>query len=346
MALGTQDFDKGIDFTGLAIATGADHNTLITNAAPYSDDGSNGKGLVVWTKDTALNTPNVPDAATNTKWKRYLWIRIPHSTATTHTPLVYAWNDDSGSVATYLKWSVVTADITALQTQVNTVQATANAAKTSAAGASATANAAALTANSAVLSANTAETDATNAASNAATAAANAAAASAQVTALADNSNRYCKFSESYAANAAVTNITALSPYTRILNTTDFNPATPLFSLDVVTGKLTCLVAGKYKVDAIVEVANVGDFLDHKAVLVKDDNVIITTLIGTSAYAGAANNSVLYSHVKGIITLVINDVIKLRSYFSGGGAANSVTNGHQVAVGEVFTVIELQKLDS
>ena len=103
MPLSDQDLLKGLDFTGINPATGADHNNLLELAAPVSDSASEGKGLIVWTVDSALDTPIVPDASITTKWKRYLWIRVPHSTATNTSPIIYAWNPNVASDPTYLQ---------------------------------------------------------------------------------------------------------------------------------------------------------------------------------------------------------------------------------------------------
>jgi hypothetical protein len=48
MAMTIQDFDKGRDFTGVSPATGGDHNQLVDNAAPHSDNASEGKGITLW----------------------------------------------------------------------------------------------------------------------------------------------------------------------------------------------------------------------------------------------------------------------------------------------------------
>ena len=104
MAISVYDFTKGIDFTSISPATAGDHNTLVDAAVPYVTD----KGIVMVSADTALNTPDVPDAATTTKWKNYIWIRRPHSTATDTTPIAYMWNENATSVATKVSVRVKT----------------------------------------------------------------------------------------------------------------------------------------------------------------------------------------------------------------------------------------------
>jgi hypothetical protein len=159
MAISTFDFTKGLDFTALASASAGDHNSLVDAATPYVTD----KGIVMVSNDSALNTPDVPNAASTTKWKNYIWIRRPHSTATNTTPIAYMWNENTTSVATYLKWQRIPADtstvdaaLAALTLRVEdleavnvTLQALVNAANSNAATANTNASAALSTANAA-----------------------------------------------------------------------------------------------------------------------------------------------------------------------------------------------------
>lgn len=162
MALLPADFIKGIDFTVLASASAGDHNTLIDGATPSAD-----RGILLWSIDTALNTPDVPNAATTTKWKRYIWLRIPFAGATDKTPKLYMWNDDATSVATYLKWLQVTADFSSIQAQLNALDIRVDDLEASIATALATANAANATAATANINATAALTTATTANTNA-----------------------------------------------------------------------------------------------------------------------------------------------------------------------------------
>lgn len=93
MSVSLQDIVKGLDPTGFTAISGAQLAQLVDNGTPYTD-----KGMVIMTTDAA-GVPDVPNAATTTKWKRYLWVR---QTAT--TTKVYAWNDTAASEATFLKW--------------------------------------------------------------------------------------------------------------------------------------------------------------------------------------------------------------------------------------------------
>ena len=165
----TPDFVKGLDFTALSPASAGDHNTLVDGATPASD-----RGLVLWSVDTALNTPDVPTTpVTTTKWKRYLWLRIPHGSASSTVPMLYAWNDNATIVATYLKWQRFEADnssvlalISALDLRVQdleavnvTLQALVNAANSNASTALTNSSAALSTANAANTNATTALSD-------------------------------------------------------------------------------------------------------------------------------------------------------------------------------------------
>jgi len=71
---------------------------LVSGLAPYTD-----KGLVITTTDDNGGNPEVPDAASETKWQRYMWRRI---TATTTS--VYVWDSNHASDATYLRWVSIT----------------------------------------------------------------------------------------------------------------------------------------------------------------------------------------------------------------------------------------------
>lgn len=174
MAHSQFDLTKGLDFTGLyqATATAADHNNLVDAATPYTD-----KGLVLWSVDTAVGVPDVPNASSTTKWKRYIWMRIPHTSVVSPAntvPYFYAWNDSATSVATYLKWQRIQADFTTVNATIAALQAELDASQLDI-----TANG--LTANAASSLASTASNNATLALANAATVAGNLSTLNAQV---------------------------------------------------------------------------------------------------------------------------------------------------------------------
>lgn len=95
MSVLATDFLKGFDPTGSATLSAAQLLQLINSATPQTD-----KGLVIVTAD-AGGSPDVPDAATTTKWQKYLWLRVVTASSTF---TLYAWNPNVGSDATYLKW--------------------------------------------------------------------------------------------------------------------------------------------------------------------------------------------------------------------------------------------------
>lgn len=92
----TEDLLAPFDPTSYLTISGAQLLQYLTGAAPYTD-----KGLVVVTTDIAT-VPQVPDANTNTKWKRYLWIRQSVSLVA-----VYAWNTTAASDPTFLQWQSI-----------------------------------------------------------------------------------------------------------------------------------------------------------------------------------------------------------------------------------------------
>jgi len=164
----TLDLLRGIDFTALTNLTAGQHNDLVDLTAPATD-----KGMVLWTVDTALNTPDVPDptlGAGYSKFKRYLWIRIPHSTSTSTVPLFYAWNDSATSVTTYLKWQAPAFNTTSIEAEISALDLRVDNLEVSIASARATANAANSTASAASTNATNALSAATAASTNATTA--------------------------------------------------------------------------------------------------------------------------------------------------------------------------------
>lgn len=88
---------------------------LVSNATPYTD-----KGMVIVTTDAVLGSgvnqylsPEVPDAATTTKWQRYIWIRISPQISYNSVVLsgaltsAYIWNPGASTDATYGKWIAI-----------------------------------------------------------------------------------------------------------------------------------------------------------------------------------------------------------------------------------------------
>ena len=101
MAASTQDIQEPFDPTGYASISGAQLKQFLNGATPFTD-----KGIIIATADTA-GVPEVPDAATNTKWQNYIWLRIGASSVTP-----YIWNDSAanhtdGSGNNILKWYTI-----------------------------------------------------------------------------------------------------------------------------------------------------------------------------------------------------------------------------------------------
>lgn len=92
-----QNLISGLDPTGYTSITPSQLLQMIQSARSAAD-----RGFVLKTTDTGT-TPTVPDAVTNTDWQQYLWVRVMASAA-----IVYVWNTNGVSDATYLKWTPIT----------------------------------------------------------------------------------------------------------------------------------------------------------------------------------------------------------------------------------------------
>lgn len=377
MAFTTQDFKRAIDFTGIPLASGADHNNLIDLSYPNSDSASEGKGIFVWSIDSALNTPRVPSPmVVGNKVKRYGWLRIPYVTATSQKPILYAWNDNVASDPTYLCWLDTAADLTtinaaiaALTISLAATNATAVNANVTASNASTTANQASIDATDALTTATAASAQATQAETDAQTGIANAAAA--QTTA----NNALAAISAPRALNAAITPGTAgqhirtlsdasapewydeINTYVKVSETqnigvdaggsangvnqrqlnTEDNDAGNLAA--IAGGKIT-LQAGIYKVDI-----RVGSRCDepNQAFLVKDsDN---TKLIkGTTCNNSSGNATVQMSHIIGIVTLAAATTLRIDHYFTGARAVSGLGKAAGLDT-EVYVTAEFWKLN-
>ena len=100
MAISTQDIKKQLDLTAQVTVDASQLNQLVDTAITGDD-----RGLVVKSEDTALDTPDVPNADTVTKFKRFIWMRVPHATSPNTEPILYYWHDGmASSDATFLKW--------------------------------------------------------------------------------------------------------------------------------------------------------------------------------------------------------------------------------------------------
>jgi microcystin-dependent protein len=120
----SQNFVKQIDLSGLTQITASQINQLLETGI-LADD----KGMHLYTVDTALDTPNVPDPEQGELegvdvvfWKRYSWIRVPHTSAPASAVVKeYFWNPQAVSHATYLKWESPADDIIELNDYIEEV---------------------------------------------------------------------------------------------------------------------------------------------------------------------------------------------------------------------------------
>jgi hypothetical protein len=121
----SQNLVKQIDLTGLEEVTASEINQLLETAL-LADD----KSINLYTTDTALNTPEVPDPTQGELegvdvefWTRFQWIRIPHSSAGAESKVKhYFWNPNATSITTYLKWQSPDDDLDNLADDVDALE--------------------------------------------------------------------------------------------------------------------------------------------------------------------------------------------------------------------------------
>lgn len=87
------DLQTPFDPTAYLTISGAQLEQLVGGTSPFTD-----KGLFMITTDVTGN-PQVPNAATVTKWQVNGWIRVSATLVT-----LYLWNPNGASDATYLQW--------------------------------------------------------------------------------------------------------------------------------------------------------------------------------------------------------------------------------------------------
>lgn len=359
----TQDFDKGVDLTAVNPITAANINSLMDNAVPHID-----KSINLYTVDTALNTPDVPDPNTNgtyNKFKRYLWIRIPHASSPTTIPNVYAWNDSAANVATYLRWQSIIIDLTAFAAQIAAATATAAGATASALASNVTANSAASQAALALAAANAAQTTATNAATSATAAVATANAANGTValgrivqgtagqkirtnsgaSALEyySDANNYVKITEKQnkgvdaGGNAVGRNI-------RQLNTIEYDAGGNI--TNIAGSVITIAKTGTYRISAWA-IGKESGGNGQQLFIIKNAVVGVPVIEGLSVAAPISTYVTLMLY--GILQLNAGDTISLEHYFTANGVTNTqgrAANINPNAAGkEVYSCIELYKMD-
>lgn len=162
-----RDFKRGagIDFTGLPVATGGDHNDLIDGAEPYQGVGGtsgDGTGIIIMTTDTAYGAPVVPNPADYAKWERYLWKRNVLGPSSAIAPILYMWSVAAVADPTYLQWVPITNDTAAIENEITALKGVGWTAAQTVVAVDEKANTALATANTANDVANSAQLDVNN----------------------------------------------------------------------------------------------------------------------------------------------------------------------------------------
>lgn len=196
----TQDFVNQIDFTVTNISGSVLNNAFSLLSGNEAADSQSGVVPVIWTIDTAFDTPLVPDptaSGATGKWANYIWFRKPFA-GQTMPGIIYTWNNSAVSDPTFLKWISTAFDDTDILAQLTTLTTTSNAALNAANTANSNSTNALNGANNAVIVANNASASVASA-----TAAANAASiAAASASTLAQQANELATAAQTNAANA------------------------------------------------------------------------------------------------------------------------------------------------
>lgn len=374
MPLSTQDFLHGVDMTGLNPAAAADFNNLVDQCSPFNDGQPyQGKGIVLITKDTALNTPDVPNASLTAKWKSYLWVRVPAVGSLSPQAHLYSWNDDNVNDPTLLKWSLIAVDLTSLQNQITTLtnslattSAQANAAyalatavNALATNANANANAAVTTANNASASAATANntanatagqltsvqtavTNATNTA-NAANTAATAAQASVNAFVAAHN---IAIVAETAGNGVNLAGIGA-GVQQRTMNNELYDGNN---IVTLAAGKITITNAGTYVFD--ITVPYVPDLTGAnsqraQAYLIKDSDNSVLAIGQSSAFeftgtAGVDCKPTLMIRIMGVIVATSGEVVRIDFKAESGNGLLGRASGRGTT--EIYTLCRIEQI--
>lgn len=174
----TQDFNNNTDYTAQNLSGNLLNTGFALLQGNKTVDNQSGIVPVIWTLDSALNTPLVPDPNSSpsaAKWVNYIWYRLPFNTDTTSPAKIYTWNQNAASAPTFLQWIDTTFDDTAILAQLATLSTTANTALNAA-------NTANTNSSNALTNSNAAVTVATNAANSVAQAESDASAAAVAAT--------------------------------------------------------------------------------------------------------------------------------------------------------------------
>ena len=372
-----QDFVHGVDLSAYPTIAGADINNEVDLAYPAAY-----RGLNLITTDSALNTPAVPTANITTKWKTYIWIRVPHPSASVQTPALYSWNDNAPNDATLLHWvnttfdpTAILASITALTAALAVTTATANSAYNMATAVTTTANTALTNSNTAVTVSNNANTTAQNALN-----AANVAAP--QITSLQGQVNSLIAFTTNgpfpvskvtfgTAGQRLRTNAAASAPewYSEIDNTIIYNEVyasgvnasgtltsvntytrninnkvlDTLGAFTVAAGIFTCNIAGTYRIRGKFPVVSTGGFPEQSQVALMNSATNTVLQMGTGL-RGAGEYSWLF--VDTVLTLATGAVIRFDQYISnaGLGTAANIFGSNALFNQEVYSLVELTRI--
>ncbi len=370
----TQDFEKGIDITGLNPVNAGDLNNLVDLSAPTV-----GHGLLLINKDAVLDTPyEVPNATLTVKWKRYIWLRLPHATAVSQTPKIYGWNDNVVSDPVMLKWVEITVDIAAITALITLSDNKATAAVNTANSALVAANNATTSADNALAAivdantkADTAIADSTTAQENAATAvetantaktAADAAAvlvaakrdvgaalnpgtanqtlrtsSDATVVEWFSPVNLRAKFSETQNKGTHA-GASSAGLNKRVLNTEDYDTGNLASNAG---GDITIAAAGVYHFKGLATARENGG---HQLFLCKNDDSVLLSGISRYDPDGGENDIAI---VEGILVVAAGDVVRLNHYIEKAVATNGLGTASDIAPAggkEVYAELHITKL--
>lgn len=362
------DFIKGVDITGLPAVNASDFNNLVDLATTNND-----RGLLIYTVDSALDTPVVPDVGAfgYTFGKRYIWLRLPYVTSGSYTSFIYGWNDNAPVNGFFLKWLPLTPDLTSLSNDVATALANAQTAINAAQTANANATAANVLSQQAATIAGAANTSAQGAAANASAAltalngqvnvsgaiqSLQAAIAAATGTAGAQKSPANAltpgTIGQQVRTNSAASAAEWFSPEKQIVTMQDTAGGTPTANVAFTRNFSTIsdpggnvisnasgvfvLTAGTWKVTCVTQAHSV----DHCSKVVTPT----ATIWGTATFAPAATQPSTLSMILGIIT---SDGVSSMSIQSISD--NNVANGFGTASGiagvtNVYGTLILEKI--
>ena len=366
----SQDLTNAIDWTGLTGFNQSMMQGAFVNLTPMAGSGSDGLGLVIYTIDSAVGIPTVPNPGLNNngKWTRYVWVRILNA-ADSNSPaaFLYVWNPGTTNDATYLHWSSINVTNTAITASINSIinqlATTTDVASTASSQAAA-----------AVIAAGNATTAATNASSAAATA--SNAAATAQTTANTAQTtanqalvlaqagatisklqpgtvgqrirtnragtsleyynkvNTLCYLSEQQNNNVAGQTIAPSAGFVnRVLNT-KVDPG----NICAMASNQFTPVAGVYRINALTPMYSGSAFAFSSRLFNVTGNAII--LYGTSQYA-PNGNCTLVSSVTGTFTTDGTQSFALQVGCNQGGVGGEPANNTDT---EVYTTIELEQI--